>query len=67
MLNACFGYSCYSATILDPSQGLNLVTTAMLYVGVDTVVILVASGYLSYVLPGDYGVKRSPFFPLIGQ
>ena len=67
MINACFGYSCYSATILDPTQGLNLVTTAMVYLGADTLVLLVLSVYLSYVLPGDYGVRKSPFFPLIGM
>ncbi|CAI8001111.1 ABC transporter A family member 7, partial [Geodia barretti] len=65
MINACFGYSCFSVTILDPTQGLNLVTTAMLYLGLDTLVLLVLSVYLSYVLPGDYGVRKSPFFPLI--
>jgi ABC-type multidrug transport system fused ATPase/permease subunit len=65
MINACFGYSCLSVTILDPTQGLNLVTTAMLYLGLETLVLLVLSVYLSYVLPGDYGVRKSPFFPLI--
>ena len=67
MINACFGYSCFSVTILDPTQGLNLVTTAMLYLGLETLVLLVLSVYLSYVLPGDYGVRKSPFFPLIGM
>ena len=43
-----------------------MVTTAMLYLGLDTVVFLAASVYLSYVLPGDYGVRKSPFFPIIG-
>ena len=67
MINACFGYSCYPATILDPTQGLHLVTTAMLYLGLDTLVILVLSVYLAHVMPGEYGVRRSPFFPIIGH
>ena len=67
MINACIGYSCYSATILDPTDGLNLVTTAMMYLWLDTVVILVLSIYLSYVVPGDYGVRKSPFFPIMGE
>jgi ABC-type multidrug transport system ATPase subunit len=65
LINACLGYSCYSIAVFDPTQGLNLVTTAMLYIGVDTIVILLVSMYLSYVLPGDYGVRKSPFFPIM--
>ena len=66
MIGSCIGYSCYPISILDPTEGLNVVTTAMLYLGLDTLVILVASMYLSYVLPGEYGVRMSPFFPIIG-
>ena len=42
-------------------------TTALLYLGLDTVAIFIISIYLSVVLPGDFGVRKSPFFPLIGE
>ena len=57
---------CYGIDALSPTNGLNLVTTAMLYLAGSTLVFILASIYLSYVLPGEYGVRKSPFFPLIG-
>ena len=57
---------CYGIDILSPTNGLNLITTAMLYLAGSTLVLIVVSIYLSYVLPGEYGVRKSPFFPLIG-
>ena len=58
---------CYGIDTLSPTNGLNLVTTAMLYLAGSTLVLIVISIYLSYVLPGEYGVRKSPFFPLIGR
>ena len=53
--------------ILSPKGGLNLVTTAILYLAGSTVLLMFVSVYLSYVLPTEYGVRKSPFFPLIGK
>lgn len=58
----CLGMNCYGIDILS---GLNLVTTAMLYLVGSTVALMLASVYLSYVLPSEYGIRKSPFFPLI--
>ena len=58
---------CYGIDILSPSGGLNLVTTAMVYLGGSTVVLMIVSVYLSFVLPSEYGVRKNPFFPIIGQ
>ncbi len=65
--NACLELQCYGLDILSPMHGLNLVTTGMVYLVGSSVVLMVASVYLSYVLPGEYGVKKSPFFPIIGE
>ena len=66
MIDACGSYQCYGIEILSPKGGLNLVTTAILYLAGSTVLLLFVSLYLSYVLPTEYGVRKSPFFPLIG-
>lgn len=67
MIDACGSYQCYGIEILSPKGGLNLVTTAILYLAGSTVLLLFVSLYLSYVLPTEYGVRKSPFFPLIGE
>ena len=64
---ACLSMQCYGLDILSPSGGLNLVTTAMLYLGGSTIALMFISVYLSFVLPSEYGVRKSPFFPIIGQ
>lgn len=58
---------CYGIDTLSPVGGLNLVTTAMLYLGLSTIGLIVVSVYLSFVLPSEYGVRKSPFFPIIGK
>ena len=63
---ACLSMQCYGIDILSPSGGLNLVTTAMLYLGGSTIVLMFVSVYLSFVLPSEYGVRKNPFFPIIG-
>jgi hypothetical protein len=63
---ACLGMQCYGIDILSPSGGLNLVTTAMLYLGGSTIALMFISVYLSFVLPSEYGVRKNPFFPIIG-
>jgi len=67
LINACLSMQCYGIDILSPVGGLNLVTTAMLYLGGSTVALIFITIYISYVLPGEYGVRKSPFFPLIGE
>ena len=64
---ACLSMQCYGIDILSPSGGLNLVTTAMLYLGGSTIALMFVSVYLSFVLPSEYGVRKNPFFPIIGQ
>ena len=64
---ACLSMQCYGIDILSPSGGLNLVTTAMVYLGGSTVVLMIVSVYLSFVLPSEYGVRKNPFFPIIGK
>ena len=64
---ACLSMQCYGIDILLPSGGLNLVTTAMLYLGGSTIVLMFVSVYLSFVLPSEYGVRKNPFFPIIGR
>ena len=66
-LNACISMHCYDNSSLSPTHGLNVVTTAMVYMAGSTVVLMLLSVYLSYVLPGNYGVRRSPLFPVIGN
>ncbi len=66
-LNACISMRCYGIDVFSAHNGLNLVTTAMLYLGVSTIVLFIISVYLSYVLPGEYGVRKSPFFPITGK
>lgn len=63
---ACLSMQCYGTDILSPSQGLNLVTTAMTYLAGSTVALMIISVYLSFVLPSEYGVRKNPFFPIIG-
>ena len=62
-INSCLSMRCYG---LDTLTSLNIVTTAFLYLLGSTVVIMIVSVYLSYVLPSTYGVRKSPFFPIIG-
>ena len=64
LITACLSLRCYNINILG---SVNIVTEAMLYIVGATVVLMVLSVYLSYVLPSDYGVRRSPFFPIIGK
>ena len=35
--------------------------------GASSLVTMVISVYLSYVLPSEYGVTKSPIFPIIGK
>ena len=65
--NSCLEYRCYGLDILNPVNGLNIVTTALLYLAGSTVALMLLSMYLSYVLPSDYGVRKSPFFPITGK
>ena len=67
LTNACLNMRCHGIGVLDPTNGLNLVTTSMMYLGWSTIALIFVSIYLSYVLPSEYGVRKSPFFPLIGQ
>ena len=67
MTNACTSLRCFGIDDLSPADGLNMFTTALLYIGGSTVALIFISIYLSYVLPSEYGVRKSPFFPLIGQ
>ena len=67
MTNACISLRCFGINYLNPADGLNLFTTALLYIGGSTIALIFISIYLSYVLPSEYGVRKSPFFPLIGQ
>lgn len=63
---ACLSMQCYGINTLSPVGGLNVVTTAMLYLGLSTIGLMFVSVYLSFVLPSEYGVRKSPFFPIIG-
>lgn len=65
--NSCLEYRCYGISTLNLANGLNIVTTALLYLAGSTVLLMILSIYLSYVLPSDYGVRKSPFFPIIGK
>ena len=67
LINACLTLRCYGIDTFTVGSGLNLVTTAMLYLIGSTIVLMILSVYLSYVFPGEYGVKKSPFFPIIGE
>ena len=67
MNSVCANYQCYTIDILSASDGLNLVTTAILYLTGSTILLLLVSIYLSYVLPSEFGVRKSPFFPIIGN
>ena len=58
---------CYTVDIFTDDNGFNVVTIGMLYLGISTVVLFVLSIYLSYVFPGEYGVRKSPFFPITGE
>ena len=59
---------CYGFDILAPEDGqLSLVATAMVYIAGSTVLMMILSVYLSFVLPSVYGVRKSPFFPIIGM
>lgn len=44
-----------------------MVTTAILYLAGVTVLLIFVSIYLSFVLPGEYGVRKSPFFPILAM
>ena len=63
---ACLSMQCYGIDILSPAGGLNLVTEAMVYLVGSTVGLMIISVYLSFVLPSEYGVRKNPFFPIIG-
>jgi hypothetical protein len=63
-ITACLSLRCYDINIL---ASVNIVTVAIFYIVGSTVVLMVLSVYLSYVLPSAYGVRRSPFFPIIGM
>ena len=63
----CLSMQCYSTDTLSPAGGLNVVTTALLYLGFSTIGLMFVSIYLSFVLPSEYGVRKSPFFPIIGK
>ena len=67
LFQACSTLQCYSLDILSTSGGLNLVTTAILYLAGVTVLLIFVSIYLSFVLPGEYGVRKSPLFPILGE
>ena len=67
MIGACANYQCYGINILSAKDGLNRVTIAILYLVGYTVLLMFVSVYLSYVLPSEYGVRKSPFFPIIGK
>ncbi len=47
--------------------GLSLVATALVYLAGSTILLMVLSVYLSFVLPSSYGVRKSPFFPILGR
>ena len=64
---ACLSMQCYGIDILSPSGGLNLVTTARLYLGGSTIALMFVSVYLSFVLPNKYSVRKKPFFTIIGR
>ena len=61
---ACLSLQCFSLSILSD---LNLTTTALLYLIGSTLCLIVLSPYFSAVLPSEYGVRKSPFFPIIGE
>ncbi|XP_065901227.1 ABC transporter A family member 9-like isoform X2 [Dysidea avara] len=62
---ACSRYQCYSSYMLKPCDS-NLFLPAWLYLMLSSLVTMVMSMYLSYVLPSEYGVRKSVFFPIIG-
>ena len=64
---AYLSMQCYRLDIFLPSSGLNLVTTAMLYLGSSTIALMFVSVYLSFILPSEYGIQKNPFFPIIGR
>ena len=67
MIMACAGYECYDVTELSAINGLTLLSVGLIYLSGSTILLLFISFYLSYVLPTEYGVRKSPFFPLIGN
>jgi ABC-type multidrug transport system ATPase subunit len=61
MDNACLRMQCYDISILG---SLNLFTQGLLYLLGTSILSFLLSAYLSYVLPSEYGIRKSPFFPL---
>ncbi len=66
MITACANFQCYDASILSATNGLSLLSISLLYLGLSTLVLMFIGFYLSYVLPSEYGVRKNPFFPIIG-
>ena len=67
MITACANFQCYGASVLSVSNGIELLSISLIYLGASTVVLMLLSFYLSYVLPSEYGVRKNPFFPIIGK
>jgi ABC-type multidrug transport system ATPase subunit len=65
LIHACADFRCYGIDELSSANGLNLLNTAILYLTGSTILLLLVGIYLSYVLPSEYGVRKSPFFPII--
>ncbi len=56
--NSCISMRCYGIDVFSAHNGLNLVTTAMLYLGVSTIVLFIISEVLPYTPLKGNGVVQ---------